>query len=261
MSPKLKLRHVELALFWGGLLLAVAGAVLFAVPAVAVPAPVVLGGGLAALGLSLLLAGEVIAGPAPRSYAARGQVVRGQVAITAGLANVVLRGGLSERVAAVTFGPFGKPQIGVEEGVARVHLASPRLRPSIAGWRAELASNVLWDLEAKSSLGSLSLDLSELRLERVSAQTWMGKLSVVCPETRGRTEIALKTVVGTIEVIIPEGVGAQVTVVHGSLGTVRQKNERLLAPGQRRYITTDFESAASQVDIRIEAVAGDVLLS
>jgi predicted membrane protein len=89
----------------------------------------------------------------------------------------------------------------------------------------------------------------------------MGRLRVICPETLGHTEIELKTTLGTIEVIIPEGVGAQVTVSHGSLGTVRQKNERLLAPGQRRYVTADFESAAAQVDIRIEAASGDVVLA
>jgi len=236
-----------MGLFWGGVLLSAAGAVLFALPAP--PAPVVLGAGLAALGLSLLLAGDVVAGPAPRSYSARGQVVRGRVDIAAGLSN------------AVTFGPFGRPQVTVEEGVAHVRLASPRLLPSLATWRAELAGNVLWDLDVRSSLGGLLLDLRSLRLERVSARTWMGRLRVICPETLGHTEIELKTTLGTIEVIIPEGVGAQVTVSHGSLGTVRQKNERLLAPGQRRYVTADFESAAAQVDIRIEAASGDVVLA
>jgi len=259
VSPKLKRRHIEMALFWGGVLLTAAGAALFALPAA--PAPVVLGAGLAALGLSLLLAGDIVAGPAPRSYSARGQVVRGRVDIAAGLSNVVIRGGLTDRAAAVTFGPFGRPQVTVEEGVAHVRLASPRLLPSLATWRAELAGNVLWDLDVRSSLGGLLLDLRSLRLERVSAQTWMGRLRVICPETRGHTEIELKTALGAIEVIIPEGVGAQVTVSHGSLGTVRQKNERLLAPGQRRYVTADFESAAAQVDIRIEAASGDIVLA
>jgi len=55
VSPKLKRRHIEMALFWGSVLLTAAGAALFALPAA--PAPVVLGAGLAALGLSLLLAG------------------------------------------------------------------------------------------------------------------------------------------------------------------------------------------------------------
>lgn len=262
MPPRVTLRRVEIALFWGGLALTVLGAVMMAVPAARfAPPAIVLGAGLAALGLNVLLGGDFIAGPRVRTYTARGQVVRGRAEIAAGLADVVLGGAPGDRVATVSFGPFGRPRIDVEEGMANVRLAAPKFPPTLARWRADLASNILWDLDARSTLGSLSLDLSELRLERVSARTTLGGLRVVCPVTRGLTELELSSTVGPVEVVIPERVGTAITVATGPFGAVRQKNERLLAPGQRRYVTADYETAASQVEIRITTSAGDVTLA
>lgn len=254
-------RRIKIGLFWGGLVLCAAGALLLALPAAQiVPPGVVLGAGLVALGLNVLLGGDFVAGPEPRTYSARGQVVRGRVEINAGLADVSLRAGPGDRVATVTFGPFGNPEVGVDGGVASVRLKSPRLRPAISRWRAELADNVLWDVEARSGLGNLALDLRRLRLERVQARSVLGRVHVTCPDTRGSRELELHTVLGEIVVTLPEGVGAQITIKRGALGSVRQKNERLLAPGPGRYITADYDTAAARVDIRIASAAGDITL-
>lgn len=262
MPPNVTLRRAEIALFWVGLVLTLLGVIMAAVPAARfVPPAIVLGAGLALLGVNVLLGGDFIAGPRVPTYTAHGQVVRGRVEIAAGLADVALRGAPGDRVATVSFGPFGRPSINVEEGMASVRLAAPKFPPTLARWRADLANNILWDLDARSTLGSLSLDLSGLRLERVSARTTLGALRVVCPVTRGLTELELASTLGPVEIVIPERVGASITVTTGSLGAVRQKNERLLAPGQRRYVTADYESAVSQVEIRVTSTAGDVTLA
>lgn len=262
MPIKLTRRNIEIALFWAGLTLTLLGVVMLIVPSLRVIShELVLGAGLAALGLNILLGGDIVAGRAPRTYTARGQVVRGRVEIDAGLADVLLDAGSGDRVATVTFGPRGRPKISVEEGVAAIRLAGTRFPPNITRWQANLAGNVLWDLDAQSTLGNLTLDLSKLRLDRVSARTTLGKLTVVCPVTRGCTELHLKTGLGSVEIIIPEAVGASVTVKQGAFGMVQQKNERLLAPGQRRYVTTDYETATAQVEIHVEAAAGDVTLT
>lgn len=261
MPIKLTRRNIEIVLFWAGLIFIMLGVVMLAVPTLRIIShELVLGVGLAALGLNILLGGDIIAGRAPRTYTARGQVVRGRVEIDAGLADVRLGAASGDRVATVSFGPQGRPQISVDEGVAAVRLAGKRFPPNITRWQADLAGNVLWDLDARSMLGSLTLDLGKLRLDRVSAQTTLGKLTVVCPVTRGCTELHLKTVLGHVEIVIPDAVGASVTVKHGAFGMVEQKNERLLAPGQRRYVTTDYETATAQVEIHVEAAAGDVTL-
>jgi hypothetical protein len=137
-------------------------------------------------------------------------------------------------------------------------LTNALLRPNVTLWRTDLASNVLWDVVARSSLGNLRLNLGGLRLERVEAHTWGGRLSLTCSD-RGYVEIQLSTRIGEIEVTVPPDTGAEIVVESGVLGTVTSRNDRLIALGHR-YVTPDYEGASSQVSIRIKARSGDVYL-
>lgn len=252
-------RRIAWILWWSALALVAAGAVLLAAVDRAAAGTALIGGGLAALGLNLLLGGELIAGPAPRTFNARGQVVRGELVARCGLCDLAVGEGPSDRVAAVQFGPLGKPDFQVDSDTARLLLRNG-LRPNIARWKADLASNVLWDIDARSGCGDLALDLGGLRLERVSAHTALGRLRVICPP-RGYVQLELGTTIGVIEVLIPPETAARVTLHTGALASVTIKNERLLAEGQSRYTTAEFEQAASQSEIAIRCTAGDVLIA
>ncbi len=254
------LRSVEQILWWAALALIAAGLALAFMPPGPIPPGVVFGAGLIALGLNMLLGGDVIAGPEPRAFTARGQVVRGRLEVAAGLSDLSVDDGGSDRIAAIRFGPFGQPAFTAEGGMAHLGLKNPPLRPNIARWEARLADNVLWDIDARSSLGELRLDLSRLRLETVRARTILGRIHVACPQ-RGYARIDLKTAAGAIEVSVPPEVGATIRVRHGALGTVTVSNKRLLAPAPLHYVTPDYETAAAQVEIDVQAAAGEVILS
>jgi hypothetical protein len=166
----------------------------------------------------------------------------------------------NDRVASLRFGPFGKPGFEIAEGVAYLRLRNGLFRPNLTRWQADLAGNVLWDIDVHSSLGEVVLDLSNLRLERVSATTGLGRLSVKCPQ-RGYVQMHLLSLLGTIELHIPSQIGARVTIKRGQLAHVILNNERLLAIGAGRYSTPDFDTASAQAEIRIESGAGDIILS
>ena len=252
-------RRIGQFLWWIALVLVVAGIVLLAAPVSIGLSPVILiGAGLVLLGVNTLLGGELIAGSGPRTFAARGQVVRGLLDVRAGWADLTIDGGPNDRVATVQYGPLGKPGFQVHDGVARLRLTNAFLRPNVTLWRTDLASNVLWDVIARSSLGNLRLNLGGLRLERVEAYTWAGRLSLTCPD-RGYVEMQLTTGIGEIEVTVPSSAGAEIVVESGMLGTVTSRNDRLIALGHR-YVTPDYEDAPSQVSIRIKARSGDVYL-
>jgi hypothetical protein len=255
------LRRALLALLIGGLVMIVAGLVLLFVPGVGSGLSVaLLGGGLALLGADVLLGGDLKTGLEPRIFNARGEVARGRLIARCGLSDLAVSPGPLDRIASIAFGPLGKPAFEEAGGVATIRLASPRLRPNVAHWRADLAPNVLWDVDVRSSLGHVDLDLRDIRLERVTAHTSLGRVRIVCPE-RGYTEMNLQTTAGEIEIVLPPGVGAAIEVRTGALGSVTVNNKRLLAPDQRRYVTADVDTAAARVRIRIEAAAGDVILS
>jgi hypothetical protein len=255
------LRRAMLALLIGGLALIAAGLVLLFVPTVQSGLPVaLLGGGLALLGADALLGGDLKTGLQPRTFNARGEVARGKLIARCGLSDLAVHTGPLDRIASIAFGPLGKPAFDETDGVATFRLASPRLRPNVAAWRADLAPNVLWDVDVRSSLGHVDLDLRDMRLERVTAHTSFGRVRIVCPE-RGYTGMNLKTMAGEIEIVLPPGVGAAIEVRTGALGAVTVNNKRLLAPDQRRFVTADVDTAAARMIIRVEAAAGDVILS
>ncbi len=253
------LRRIQIILCWAGLALIAAGVALdFMAAGPALPGLLV-GGGLAALGLNILLGGDLVAGPEPRAFTARGQVVRGHLEVAAGLADLNLEAGESDRIAALCFGPFGKPAFRAEEGVATLGLKNSLL-PNLARWQAALAGNVLWDVDARSSLGDLRFDLRDLRLETVRVRTLLGRIVITCP-LRGYTRMDLWAAAGEIELAIPPGVGAQITLRQGGLASVAVENERLMALGTHRYVTADYDTAAAQVEVVIRSAAGDVILS
>lgn len=252
-------RRIGQILWWTALALVAAGITLAVAPvSLGLPPVALVGAGLILLGVNTLLGGEMIAGGGPRTFAARGVAVRGQLDVKAGWADLTINEGPNDRVATVQYGPLGKPGFQVQEGVARLRLTNALLRPNITLWRTDLASNVLWDVTARSSLGNLRLNLERLRLERVEAHTWGGRLSVACPD-RGYVEMQLSTRIGEIEISVPPAAGAEIIVECGPLGTVTSRNDRLIALGQR-YVTPEFESAPSQMSIRVRASSGDVYL-
>jgi hypothetical protein len=244
---------------WTGLLIGLAGLAAWLAGFRLLPVGVWVGGALAGLGLSALLAGDVIAGPAPRSMAARGQAVRGEVIVRAGLCDLSVDACGPDRVASVRHGPYGKLKFAIEDGVARLQLGNALL-PNAAPWEAHLARNMLWDIDARSGLGDLRLDLSGLRCERVVARSRMGCIELTAP-ARGYAQIFLRTWLGEIQVHIPEHIGARLQIVRGDLASLRNENPHLLALDARRYTTPDYESATTQVEIRIDTSAGDIILA
>jgi hypothetical protein len=252
-------RRLAQITWWVGLVSLATG---LAMPALRVrfPVGIPVGVGVAALGVHILLAGEITTGPVPRSFTVRGPVVRGQVEVRAGLCNFALGACPTDRIATVRYGPFGEPGFEVREGIAYLQLRNPLHRPNIAQWRADLASNVLWDAEVRSWLGDLTLDLSALRVEHLVARTGLGYLKVTCPQ-RGYTRMHLRTGLGRVELCIPPSVEARLAVKQGQLATLTVKNERLLALGQGRYATPDFDDAPVQVEVQIESAAGDIILA
>ncbi len=224
------------------------------------PGTLLLGSGLLALGLNILIAGELTTGAELRPYVVRGPVVRGQFEVRMGLSDLSVGLCPNDRIAAVQYGPLGKPEFEVLEGVAHLRLKGPAFPPNIAHWKANLASNVLWDIEAHSWLGYLTMDLSQLRLDRVVADTVLGRLNIVCP-ARGNVRMQLKARLGEIELRIPPEVGAQVVIKKGELASLTVDNERLLALSRGRYATADFDTASAQVEIHITSPIGDITIT
>lgn len=263
--PNPILRRIAQGLFWLAVaLLGGAIAVAFLPGAPTRLGSLLAGGGLAALGANVLLGGDVIAGPLPRSFTARGQVVRARLEADTGMAALAIgqaeAGHSPENVIATLLcGPLNRPELAIEDDVTTLRMVARRLPPALARWRADLAANVLWDVDVRSSLGNLALDLSGLRLDRVTVESRSGAVRVVCPR-RGAARLDIRTEGGGVELVVPEEAGVHVEVMAGPLATVSVNNKRLLAPGQSRYVTPNLETAPTQIEVTIQTESGDIVL-
>jgi len=59
---------------------------------------------------------------------------------------------------------------------------------------------------------------------------------------------------------LPPDVGARFVIARGTLATLKIENERVTALDVKRYSTADYESASTQVEIKIEASSGDIII-
>jgi len=245
-------------LWWSSVALLVAGGVVWAAR-LPLPAGVPLGAGLALLGLNVLIGGDVSTGAALRGYTARGAVARGHLEARCGLSDLHVGACGADRLAQTQFGPVGKPIFDEIDGVAYLRLAAPRFLPSMALWAAHIAPNVLWDINVRSTLGHLTLDLGELRTEQVTVRTALGRVSLGCG-SRGYTRITIHAGLGEVILRVPPDAEARVKVVRGALSDLTIKNERFLALGRDRFATPGFKTSTAQVEVEVITRLGDVLI-
>jgi hypothetical protein len=251
------IRRLALILWWGTLVLVVVGVLSLAVGWPGLTPGAWVGGALVGLGLNVLLAGDLVVGPEARPFSAHAQVTRGVLKVDAAWADVQVTCGDGERVAVVRCGPLARPDFEVTSGVARLHLGRRGGWLSVAGWEAGLAGNILWDIEARGLLGSLTLDLRHLRLKRARLHNGLGCLRVICPQ-RGFATLALTNQLGTVEVIVPPRVGVRLRLERGPLATVQIDRRRFRQLGPERYSTPESDPAEGLVDLVVRAHAGEV---
>lgn len=251
-------------LFWLSLLLFAAGLVIQVTGLVVVQPGVLFGAGLITLALNILLGGDIIVGSGLQTFSARGQVVRSQLEVKAGLCDLSIGKGPDDRVALLRYGPMGQPQFSIDDGVGRLSLQQSVLKPNISHWQTGLAANILWDVDVRSGLGDINLNLTDLRVEEVHASTSFGRIQVACPR-RGYVHIQLSSGLGQVEVVLPEAnhVGVRLRIERGTLSSLTFKTAagRLLDAGDNHYHTPDFEQSDAHVEIDIRSPIGDVVVS
>lgn len=255
-------RLLALPFWWLAVLLIVMGGLTKIFGWLDLPLGVWTGGSLMALGLNVLVGGDVVVAPRSRPFSARAQVSRAMLDIVADVADVEVRASDDyERLASVRVGPGAEPDFKVANGVAYLRLASklPWL-PGATSWQASLATNVLWDVTAHSVLGHLEVDLSDVRVDRVSLKSSLGSVRVTCPR-RGESRLRLETLLGDLEVVVPREVGARVKLERGGLASVSLDPARFEQLDATTYATHNLESARAVSEITLRTQAGEMRVS
>jgi hypothetical protein len=148
-------------------------------------------------------------------------------------------------------------------------------------WQVHLNPRVSCDLTACSNGGNLSLDLADMAVTRLFAETGGGNIDVVLPEDAADIHVTVKTGGGNVTVdlgsdirgssIVEAGSGAGSVVVHVPGGVAARIHAstglgkaiidpRFLKTEKNTYQSPDFDSASTKIEITAGSGAGNVIV-
>lgn len=124
-------------------------------------------------------------------------------------------------------------------------------------WSLRLNPSLPIALDIDTGVGQVDLDLSALNLTSLKVDGGVGETTITLPLT-GQIKADISTGIGPVTIRIPEGVAARVRISEG-IGSleVRGDYERL----GDLYVSSDYDSAASRVDLSVDGGIGSVLVT
>ena len=148
-------------------------------------------------------------------------------------------------------------------------------------WQIHLNPKVSYDITAHSDGGNVKLNLADMALTRLSADTGGGNIDAILPDDAANLSVAVKTGggnvavevgngttgsntvnaksgAGNVVVRIPSGIAARVHATSG-LGKVTM-DPRFSKIDQNTYQSPDYDSAANRIDITVSSGAGNVIV-
>lgn len=255
-------RQLALIFWWLALLLIIGGGAAGAAGIAPLPFRFWLGAGILTLALNVAVAGDLVVAPKEKPFSARGQVSRAVLDISAGFSDVNVQASLDyQRLASIRVDPGTKPDFDVVDGVAHLSLVHKRpWLPTPSVWRAELATNVLWDVMLNGALGHMQVDLRGIRADRVRVTNRIGNARVICPR-RGAIQLEVETLLGNVEISVPPDAGARVKIERGTFARVELDTERFVPVDDQTYATKNIDTAQAISHITLRTRAGDVRLS
>jgi hypothetical protein len=123
-------------------------------------------------------------------------------------------------------------------------------------WQIHLNPTVASDITAHSDGGNVRLNLADMEITRLSADTGGGNMDVVLPDNAANLSVTAKTGAGNVVVCIPSGVAARIHATTG-LGKVTV-DPRFSKTEDNTYQSPDFDSAADKVEMTVNSGAGNV---
>ncbi len=215
---------------------------------------------LIALGVQLLLYGDIAPSWQAHTFGiTRGSVESASLEIESGELDVQLRAlRKSGRLIAGQYTARSRPDLTVRHNHATLRMQRGQSWwLSLAHWDVGLANDLPWGILISSYLGHLEADLHGLSIERAYVSSGLGNVSVACPRRASGVVVARSTF-GDVQLSIPEGSCAQITIRTGPFGRVRVDESRFqqVEPGVYRAVNGSTPESAAPTELNV--VAGTV---
>ncbi|MBN1119977.1 MAG: hypothetical protein JXJ17_02775 [Anaerolineae bacterium] len=123
-------------------------------------------------------------------------------------------------------------------------------------WDFRLNGSIPMTIRLQGGAGMLNFNMHDLRVTELRYDAGVGTASVTLPAHAGLTTATVKAGVGTLTLIIPQGVAARIRVQPG-LGSISVPRERFNREGDT-YRSPDYDTAENKIDLRIDGGVGAV---
>lgn len=115
-------------------------------------------------------------------------------------------------------------------------------------WQLHFSQNIPLDIDFKSGLSNLDLDLRLLRVENLNLDIGASKLLLVLPAF-GISKVAIKSSMADVEIIVPPGKSARMKVEGGLSSS--DVDEKRFPRVDEYYVSPDFNSNPNRVELEI----------
>jgi len=130
----------------------------------------------------------------------------------------------------------------------------------IAGeyWDLRFTPRIPLEMDIKTGVGKVNMDLSGLKVTRLTLDAGVGETVIIFPVAAGLTRANINAGVGAITVQIPKEVGARILVAKG-LGSIRVKSTRFTHFGNE-YTSKNYQTAENKLDLEIKGGVGTITI-
>jgi hypothetical protein len=105
-------------------------------------------------------------------------------------------------------------------------------------------------LRFHTGAGEADLDLSQLNVKDLRLETGASSTRLIAPQAAGHTRIEIKSGAASVDVRVPEGVGARISVKSGLAG-VDVDTRRFIRSGDV-YESSDYSTAQNRLEMYVE---------
>ncbi len=225
---------------------------------------------LVVIGAQILLRGDINIDEEVRRFGiTRGSVESATLEVSSGEIDVEIRAlpedlRLRDNQFALTAGQFAansRPALQIDQTYA--HLKMLRKKTSLfsmADWRVGVANDLPWQVLVSASLGQVTLDLSQMIIHDGLIATGFGDIQLTAPPEAFGT-IHLRSTLGNIHVVTPEGYNVTITVQAGHFFGVNVDEMRYEMDESGIYLAKDVDPNAPRVNILVSGTFGDAYLA
>lgn len=144
----------------------------------------------------------------------------------------------------------------VEMQIAQANWGPWNWSPGRLDWTVGFTRDAALSLYFETGAGEARLDLTELRVTDLSVHTGASSTDIYLPANAGLTQVTLESGAASTRLHVPAGVAARIRF-DGGLSSLTVDPARFPRSGEF-YQSTDYETAANRVDMRLQAGAGAV---